>query len=59
MKSQEQVEVVLAKAHTHAGKSYQVGARIQVSALEKAWLETVGVVSTAHKPIYDKKEATK
>lgn len=59
MKSQEQVEAILAKAHTHAGKAYPAGARIQVSALEKAWLETVGVVSTAHKPISDKKEATK
>lgn len=59
MKPQEQVEVTLAKAHIHAGKAYPAGSRIQVSALEKAWLETVGAVSTIDKPITDKKEAAK
>lgn len=32
------VEVTLAKRHTHAGVDYDIGAKIQVTEPEKAWL---------------------
>lgn len=38
------VSVVLAKPHTHAGKDYQPGDTISVTAKQKAFLEEAGVL---------------
>ena len=40
----EQVEVVLAKPHTHNGRACKVGDKINVTADQKIWLEQLGVV---------------
>ncbi|MBZ9665743.1 hypothetical protein H3221_013380 [Pseudomonas sp. LMG 31766] len=38
------VEVTLAKPHTHGRQRLQAGAKIEVTAQQKAWLEKQGVV---------------
>lgn len=38
------VEVVLEKAHEHAGKKYQAGTKINVTAAQKDWLTKQGVI---------------
>ncbi|MNE89691.1 hypothetical protein D3C80_1871330 [compost metagenome] len=40
----ERVDVVLTKPHTHAGKDYVPGAKINVTLKQKAFLEEAGVV---------------
>ncbi|WP_375738072.1 hypothetical protein [Pseudomonas boanensis] len=40
----ELVEVVLEKTHTHMGQSLKAGAKISVTAAQKTWLESRGVV---------------
>lgn len=39
------VDVVLAKAHTHAGVSHQAGAKIQVTEPERDWLQANQVIA--------------
>lgn len=43
---QELVEVTLARPHTHGRQRLQAGAKIEVTAQQKAWLEKQGVVGT-------------
>lgn len=38
------VSFVLKKPHTHAGRQYQPGESITVTADQKAWLESLGVI---------------
>lgn len=42
----EQVEVTLAKPHTHNGRAHQAGDKIKVTADQKAWLEKRGVIGS-------------
>lgn len=44
--TKELVEVTLAKPHTHGRQRLQAGAKIEVTAQQKAWLEKQGVVGT-------------
>lgn len=39
----EQVEVTLAKPHTHNGRAHQRGDKIKVTTDQKVWLEKLGV----------------
>ncbi|MGH8037007.1 MAG: DUF7210 family protein [Stenotrophomonas sp.] len=41
----KQVEVTLAKSHTHAGAAYEVGAKIKVTEPERDWLVAQEVVA--------------
>lgn len=43
----ELIEVVLARAHTHKREALEAGAKIKVTAGQKAWLEKNGIVSSA------------
>jgi hypothetical protein len=43
-KAVERVSVALAKPHTHAGKDYPAGAKIEVTEKQKAFLEEAGVL---------------
>ncbi|MCY1214808.1 hypothetical protein D9M72_266380 [compost metagenome] len=43
-KAVERVAVVLAKPHTHAGKDYQAGDTIEVTAKQRAFLEEAGAL---------------
>ena len=43
----ELIEVVLVKAHTHKREALEAGAKIKVTAGQKAWLEKNGIVSSA------------
>lgn len=43
------VEVVLDKAHEHAGKPYKAGEKIQVTEGQRAWLTKHGVIDGQHK----------
>lgn len=45
-KPQEKVEVILAKAHTHAGVSYAKGDKIKVRPSQKVWLAANNVIAT-------------
>ena len=45
-KPQEKVEVILAKAHTHAGKPYAKGDKIKVRPSQKVWLAANNVIAT-------------
>ena len=44
-KPQEKVEVILAKAHTHAGKPYAKGDKIKVRPSQKVWLAANNVIA--------------
>lgn len=39
------IKVTLAKAHTHAGKAYAAGDKINVREATAAWLKKAGVVA--------------
>jgi hypothetical protein len=39
-----EVDVKLAKDHTHAGEALKAGATIKVNPAEKEWLKTNGVI---------------
>lgn len=41
----KQVEVTLAKPHTHAGVAYDVKAKIKVTAPERDWLVANGIAN--------------
>lgn len=43
------IKVTLIKPHTHAGKSYDVGAELQVDAIDAQWLQDnkIGVPASA------------
>lgn len=41
------VEVTLAKRHTHAGVVYDVGKKIKVTELERAWLIAEKIINEA------------
>lgn len=43
---QKQVEVTLLKPHTHAGKSYDTGAKIKVDEASRDWLVANKVIET-------------
>ncbi len=43
---QKLVDVVLAKAHTHAGKPYPAGSTIKVSEPDRDWLQANQVIHT-------------
>jgi hypothetical protein len=43
------VEVVLDKAHEHAGKQYKAGEKIKVTEDQKAWLVKHGVIGGQQK----------
>lgn len=43
------VEVVLDKAHEHAGKQYKAGEKINVTEDQKAWLTKQGVIGGQQK----------
>lgn len=45
MATTKTIEVTLAKAHTHAGKSYAAGDKITVREATAAWLKKAGVVA--------------
>jgi len=54
MEKTKQVEVTLAKPHSHDGKSFPAGAKIKVSELERDWLVMHKIIVTT-----EPKEATK
>lgn len=39
-----EVQVILNKPHTHRGEQVKAGAKINVNATEKAWLEKRGII---------------
>lgn len=45
MASTKTIKVTLAKAHTHAGKDYADGDKINVREATAAWLKKAGVVA--------------
>lgn len=47
---QKLVEVTLAKPHTHAGVAHDAKARIKVTASDREWLITQGVVNAPTAP---------
>lgn len=49
-KTPVQVEVTLAKDHTHAGKAYKAGAKVKVSPPERDWLVRKQIVTNAPAP---------
>jgi len=40
----QKVKVVLAKGHTHAGKTYKAGDEIEVRPEQAEWLKKLGVI---------------
>ncbi len=42
----KEIEVTLAKAHTHAGVSYAKGDKIKVRPSQKVWLAANNVIAT-------------
>ncbi|WP_276681188.1 DUF7210 family protein [Thalassolituus oleivorans] len=45
MASTKTIDVTLAKAHTHAGKAYAAGDKINVREATASWLKKAGVVA--------------
>lgn len=43
-KSNPRVEVVLEKAHEHAGKQYKPGEKISVTEIQRDWLKRHGII---------------